>query len=404
MIYLNHSSTSSPKAPAVAEAIGAYLAGAAGVPGRGEHGGGAEAARTIARLRKRLADLVNADAPERMVLTSGATQALNLAILGLLMFGRTPRGAGARPRVVFSALEHNSVTRPLMALEERGLIDTTEVPFDAEGLVDPEAVGRAVDEQTVLVAVQRASNVLGSIQATAEIRRRINAAAQTPPLLLVDAAQAAGVVPIDVRAEGIDLLAFSGHKGLLGPTGTGALYVSPRAFPGAGGFELAPALQGGTGVDSDQRRMPAQMPSRFEAGTPNVLGQVGFLAALEDPSRPGVERTIAHERTLADRFIDAWRDEPRLSIFGPRDRLRRAVGTGVVSFTVRGMSPADVEGVLGSSFGIAVRAGLHCAPGAHRLMGTLASGGTVRISPGPFSTDADIDALNDALRDVVATV
>jgi selenocysteine lyase/cysteine desulfurase len=348
-----------------------------------------------------LAELFNAEAPERMILTSGATQALNLAIFGLFLFGRTPpTPGGSRPRVVFSALEHNSVTRPLMELADRGMIDTVEVPFDEEGLVDPKAVARATDDRTVLVAVQKASNVVGSVQEIGAIRRALDGAGRRP-LLLVDAAQAAGIAPIDVRAEGIDLLTFSGHKGPLGPTGTGGLYVSARAFPGAEGFELGPASVGGTGVDSESRRMPGRLPSRFEAGTPNVLGQVGLLAALDDPSRPTVAETLAHERRIADRFIDAWRDDARVRVFGPRDRSRRGVGTGVVSFGVRGMSPADVEGVLGSSFGIAVRSGLHCAPGAHRVLGTLEAGGTVRMSPGPASSERDADALTEALREIV---
>lgn len=388
-IYLDNASTSWPKPWAVGDAMVAFLREGAATPGRGAYALAAESEARVARLRRRLAEMVNAEGPERVVLLGSATDALNTAILGLF----TER-EDDRPRVVTTRLEHNSVTRVLHHLDSRGAIEVVSVPPDRQGFVTPDAVAGASNAETALVVVSHASNVLGTIQPIAQIAAACRRAAPEA-LVLVDACQSIGLLPIDVQRDRIDLLAFSGHKALMGPAGVGGLYVGPRVFPGNGRRVLRPTRYGGSGSDSASRDMPEDLPSRFEAGTPNSVGQVGLLAAIEDASRPSPAEALAHERRLVDRFLAAVRDVRGVRLVGPADRSRCV---GIVSLVVDAHPPEEAAAALDASFGIAVRAGLHCAPGAHEAMGTLAGGGAIRVSPGAYSTDADIDRLAAALR------
>jgi cysteine desulfurase/selenocysteine lyase len=391
VVYLDNASTSWPKPACVASAMEAFLREGAATPGRGAYAMAAEAGRAVSRLRRRLAALIGSPDPERMILGTSATDGLNTAILGLF----EDAAAGPPARVVTTPLEHNSVSRPLHYLRARGVVEVVAVDAGPDGFVRAADVLDAADERTVLVAVTAASNVLGTIQPVGGIGRALRARAPRA-LFLVDACQSIGLVPVDVQRDAIDLLAFSGHKALLGPSGTGALYVSPRAWPGDGTARpLSPTRFGGTGVDSASPDMPRVLPARFEAGTPNTVGLVGLLAALEDPSRPPAEAALAHERAMIDRLLDAIRDVPRVRPVGPRDR---SGCVGVLSLVIDGMAAEEAAAALDASFGIAVRAGLHCAPGAHRAAGTLELGGTLRVSPGPFTTAAEIDLLVEALR------
>lgn len=404
-IYLDHATTSWPKPPGVGEAMTRYLREGAATPGRGAYASARDAGRQIDQLRDALASMIGAKSGERMVLTSGATESLNIAILGLFSGDRPGRELPAPPpRVVTTVLEHNSVRRPLAALQARGLIEVVEVGCDREGFVSAEAVLAAVDARTALVAMTGVSNVVGTMQPITEVGRGLrSAAAHARVLFLVDGSQGAGLVPIDVGASGIDLLAFSGHKALLGPPGTGVLYVSERA-----GVRVSPVRFGGSGGggggDSASSEMPGEMPHRFEAGTPNTVGFVGLLAALGEDAPARQDEVLAHERRLLGMMIEGLAAHERVRLIGPAGTDRRV---GILSLTVLRYEPDEVSAILDGSFGISVRAGLHCAPGAHRALGTFEAGGggggsgTVRVSPGWATTPDDVGRFLEAMERLV---
>lgn len=390
VVYLDHGATSWPKPPAVAEEIARFLREDAGNPGRSGHALSMAATRVVDRARTRLGELLKAE-PARVIFTSGATEALNLAILGVV---RSAQDRGQqRPHVVSTVLEHNAAARPLTLLAMRREIDVSVVGCDHEGFLDAEQVVRAVRAETRLVCVTHASNVTGALQPAAIITRAV-AEKWPEALTLVDVAQTAGLLPIDVGLLGADLVAFSAHKALQGPTGLGALYLGPRVWPkvsGGGRVRIAPVLQGGTGGDSTSALNPDELPWAFESGTPNTVGMAGLLGAMR--STPGPGAALAHERALAARLIAGLSALAGVRVLGPKDAARR---TGVVSFTSEAMAPHELAGVLDDAFGICVRAGLHCAPHTHRALGTHPHG-AVRASPGPGSTEGDIDALLSAL-------
>jgi cysteine desulfurase / selenocysteine lyase len=407
-IYLDNASTSWPKPPGVAAAMLEHLEAGSATPARGAYAMAVKSSRAIAALRLRLARLIGAPDPDYIVLTTGATESLNMAIFGLFEAPSStvmPKvQTDAPPRVVTTQLEHNAVTRPLAALKRKGWIDLVVVPADADGFIDAAALLAAINENTALVALTHASNVLGTIQPVARLGELVKDRAPGA-LTLVDASQSIGLVPIDVHSDAIDLLAFSGHKTLLGPPGTGVLYVSDRAMGQADALPLCtlrPTRMGGTGDDSSSDTMPETRPGRFEPGTPNTVGFVGLLAAIDaqDKARDETDApgALAHERCHCARLIEHLHKLSGTHILGTTDVNRRV---GVVAFTLDAMDPAACAAVLDASFGICVRAGLHCAPGAHAWAGTLERGGAIRVSPGPFTTDADIDALLAALDQFV---
>ncbi|HEY6001677.1 MAG TPA: aminotransferase class V-fold PLP-dependent enzyme [Anaeromyxobacter sp.] len=378
-IYLDNAATSFPKPPAVGEAMSEFLAHGAGNPGRSGHALAVAAQRVVSDARRMLASLLGAPDPARIAFAQNATDALNLALWGLLRPG---------DRVVSTALEHNAVARPLAALADRG-VAVARVRCGPDGALDLRDLERALkDAPTRLVAMIHASNVAGTILPAAEAAKLAH---EHGALFLLDAAQTAGALPIDVVRMGVDLLAFPGHKALLGPTGTGGLYVAP-------GVKLAPMRQGGTGIRSEEERQPEEMPEGLEAGTLNTVGIAGLAAALRYLGARGVEEIRAREVALADRLLSALREMPPVRVHGPGD-ARRQVGT--VSLSMEGWEPVDLAAALDGSFGIAVRAGLHCAPLAHRTLGTYPSG-TVRISVGPFTTEEHVDRAVAALRALAA--
>jgi cysteine desulfurase family protein len=396
VIYLDNAATSWPKPPEVAAAMGRFLAQDAANPGRAGHRMAVAAERMLDRVRKALADLIGGDDPARLIFALNGTDALNIAIKGVL--GRWidgGQGKGARPHVITSALEHNSVSRPLEALARRGggAIDVTRVGYSpTTGQIDPDEIGRAIQARTRLIVLTHASNVLGTIQPIAAVGAL--ARAHGVPFL-VDAAQTMGVVPIDVAAQHIDLLAFPGHKSLLGPTGTGGLYVGSAITLEA----LSPLREGGTGGDSAHPTMPEEFPYFLEGGTPNTVGIAGLEAALRHLKTRGQAAILDHERGLIDRLIGGLSafGEDRCRIYGPKSA---AASVGALSFNLSGMAPEEVGGILDESFGIAVRPGLHCAPYAHQGLGTFPAG-TIRVSPGPFSTAEQIDRLLEALGQIL---
>ena len=377
-VYLDNAATSFPKPESVYEAMDRYGRTVGGSPGRAEHKGAAEATAMVAGARHDLARLLNASDPNRVIFAANATQALNLALKGLLRPG---------DHVVTSSVEHNAVWRPLKALERRG-VEVSAVRCTPEGVLDPADVAAALRPNSRLIAVTHASNVLGTLLPVAELAELAH---QRGLLILVDAAQTAGAVPIDVAGLGIDLLAFTGHKGLLGPAGTGGLVVGP-------GVELEPLLEGGTGGNSALETMPPDLPMHLEAGTLNGVGIAGLRAGVRFLLEQGVEAVRRHECELTDHLLTGLRMLPGVTVYGPRDPTAR---TAVVSVNIEDFEPEQVGLALDEAYDVATRAGLHCAPQAHRTMGTIERG-TLRLSPGFFTTHEDITYALEALEGIVA--
>jgi cysteine desulfurase family protein len=337
-----------------------------------------ESQRVVEDARRRVARLINAE-PERVALTANATDGLNAALKGFLRPG---------DHVVTSAIEHNSINRPLAGLAATRGITYSAVAAESDGTVRSGALEDAIRPATRLIAVTHASNVLGVVQPLEEyaaVARRRGVA------LLIDASQTAGVVPIDVRALGLDMVAFPGHKGCLGPMGTGALYVRP-------GLSVSAFREGGTGFAAESERHPEEYPYHLEGGTPNAHGLSGLAAGLAFVEDAGVERIGAHERSLALQFVDALRGHPGVTVYGTGARERRI---GPVSLSLAGWDPAEAGAHLDARYEIACRPGLHCAPGAHRMIGTHPRG-TVRFSFGCFNTPADVESAVRAIRDMAA--
>jgi len=375
--YLDNAATSWPKPEAVYQAVEHFMREVGATPGRGGHWREEEAARIADEARAALAQLFNAPDPAGVAFTMNATQAINLALKGLLRPG---------DHVITSSIEHNAMWRPLKALERRGTA-LTAVPCAADGALDPADVEAAIRPNTRLIAMLHASNVLGTILPIAEIGR---IAHDHGIPLLVDAAQTAGAHPVDMEALGIDLLAFAGHKGVYGPHGTGALVVHP-------GIHLETWVEGGSGTESAPETMPEALPLRLEAGTQNAAGIAGLLAGVRFVLEQGVERIREHEMTLTGQLIEALQDTPGLTVLGPSDLAQR---TAVVSVVVEGYVPDQLAVVLDQVFDVATRAGLHCAPQAHRTAGTLETG-ALRFSPGYFNTPADVAYAAESLRSIL---
>lgn len=348
-------------------------------PGRGSHEMALRAGRVLLEARKALAELFHVSNPNDIILTMNTTHALNIAIQGLLRPG---------DHVVTTTVEHNSIRRPLEAMRRLRGVEVTYVRADEAGRVDMRALEEAIRPNTRLVAVTHSSNLLGTVLPVGEIgtitrRRGVR--------LLVDAAQTAGVLDIDVQAMNIDLLAFPGHKGLMGPQGTGGLYIHPD-------LELEPLLYGGTGSRSESPEQPAARPDRYEAGTPNTVGVAGLAAGVRFVQEQTVRAIREKEDALTRRLMEGLRSVPGVRLLGPGPEEER---TAIVSFLLDGYDPAELAFLLDQHFGIAVRAGFHCTPLAHECAGTLGTG-AVRASPGYFNTEADIDALIDAVKELAA--
>ena len=377
-IYLDNAATSFPKPPRVYEHLRDALEKYGGCPGRGSYEMARRSGEIVDQTRAVLAELFGVAEPERIVFTLNATDALNLAIKGVLRQG---------DHVVTTVMEHNSVSRPLHGLERDGVITVTRVAASREGMIDPQDIRRAIGHRTRLVAIQHASNVTGSLQPIADIGRIVRAADR---LLLVDAAQTAGAYPIHVHEMHIDLLAFPGHKGLMGPPGTGGLYVGSRAT-------VKPLREGGTGGLSELPYQPEEFPMRLEAGSPNTLGIALLGESVRFILQYGVAWIREQDMQITQRLLDGLRAEERCTIYGPLDLEHRVA---VVAINIQGWAPEAVGEFWHRAFGIAVRTGLQCAPGVHRTIGTFPSG-TVRISPGYFTTDDEIDCCLQAVAETV---
>ena len=384
--YLDNAATSWPKPDAVAQAISRFLATEAANPGRAGHRMAVAAERMLDRVRGQLTEFIGGTDPQRMILTMNCTDALNIAFKTMLRAG---------DHVITTMLEHNSVNRPLQTMADRGFITLTRVGFSPQyGVIDPDDVRKAIGPKTRLIALTHASNVLGTIQPAAEIGRIARAHGVK---FLLDAAQTIGVVDIDVARDGIDWLAFPGHKSLLGPTGTGGLYVHSTVDL----KELIAFREGGTGGDSSNPVQPREMPYFLEGGTPNTVGVAGLEAGVQFVRNNHPAETLAHERHLVQQLADALTALPRVRGYGPAGAGAADNRVGTICFNVEGLTPQEIGGILDESYGIAVRPGLHCSPYAHRVLGTFPDG-TVRMSPGQFNTAADVAKLIGALRDITA--
>jgi cysteine desulfurase family protein len=377
MIYLDNAATSFPKPESVYQALDRFARTDLANPGRAGHKMALAAERILDDARHLLNQLFHGEGPERFIFTLNCTDALNMAFKGVLAPG---------DHVITTDLEHNSVSRPLRAMELAGKITLTRLGADGGGTIDPDAIRRALTPRTRLIAQTHASNVLGTVQPIADIG---TIAREHEVLFLVDAAQTAGVLPIDIQAANIDLLAFPGHKSLFGPTGTGALYVGPAAVVGAW-------REGGTGGDSSSETQPRDYPYFLEGGTPNVLGVAGLAAGIHYVAEQGLDKIHRHEVELCERLWRRLDEIGGYEVFGHREYARRV---GTLSFRSESLPAAELGGILDQAFDIAVRPGLHCAPYIHRNIGTFPDG-AVRASPGAFTTAADIDRLAEALAEI----
>lgn len=378
-IYFDNAATSWPKPPEVAEAMVHFLDEIGANPGRSAHRMAVEAGRRVYEAREVVARLFNAPDPLRVVFGPNATEALNLALQGYLRPG---------DHVVTSSMEHNSVMRPLRALERHG-VEVTVVPCAPDGSLDPADVEAAIRPNTVLVVLNHASNVVGTILPVAEVGMSMRGT-RGSPLLVVDAAQTAGAVSIDMQADGIDMLAFTGHKSLYGPMGTGGLIIGERVDL----ERLEPLKRGGTGSRSEVEEQPDFLPDMCESGTPNAVGLAGLAAGVRWVLARGVEAIRAHEVALTRRLIEGLRAIPGVAVYGTLDPERQ---TATVSFNIAGMDPSEVGLRLDEEFGVLCRVGLHCAPAAHKTIGTFPTG-TVRFGLGAFNTEEEIDRALEAVE------
>lgn len=375
-LYLDNAATSWPKPPAVVEAVRQALVEIGASPGRSAHRMAREAARVVEDARERVAQFFHIGDPGYVVFTKNATESINVVLRGWLRSG---------DRVLMSSMEHNSVARPLKSLELTGVC-VEEIPCGVEGTLDLDRMKQCMDPPPRLVVLTHASNVNGALLPVVEASQ-ICSAHDVP--LLLDAAQTAGLQPIDVQSLNLGMLACSGHKALLGPPGVGILYVRPD-------LDVLPLMQGGTGSRSEELSHPETCPDRFESGTGNLPGVAGLAAGLKFILERGQEKILAHELHLAAILERELARIPGVRVLMPSRR-----GTGVVSFTVEGFNPSDIGFILDEAFDIAVRTGLHCAPLAHRTLSTLPEG-TVRVSPGYGTMEADIRILVEAMSTIVS--
>jgi cysteine desulfurase family protein len=377
MIYLDNAATSWPKPPAVASAMVRFLDEVGANPGRSGHSRSVEAARRVYAAREAVAELFHVEDPLRIVFSANATGALNLALRGLLRPG---------DHVITSSMEHNSVMRPLRVLEQAG-VAVTVVPCSPEGYLQQADIEPALRSNTVVVVLNHASNVVGTLLPVAEVGKIVR---QHGAILLVDAAQTAGAVPLDVVADRIDLLAFTGHKSLYGPMGTGGLVVGPRVDLA----RMEPLLQGGTGSRSEHEEQPDFLPDRYESGTLNAVGLAGLEAGVRWVLNRGVETIRARERLLTQKLIEGLDQIDGVTVHGSRDPARQMA---TVSFSLEGWEPSEVGLRLDEEDQILCRVGLHCAPAAHRTLGTFPNG-TVRFSLGAQNTIEEVEAAIQAVR------
>jgi cysteine desulfurase family protein len=380
MIYFDNAATSFPKPKSVGEAMIEFMDKIGANPGRSGHRLSVEAGRIVLDAREAIAKLLNVDDPMRIVFQSNATEALNLGLRGILNAG---------DHVITGSMEHNSVMRPLRDLEQKG-IELTIVQGSKEGFLEPQYVSEAVKKNTKMIVLNQASNVVGSLLPTREVGK---IAREKNIPFLIDAAQTAGCFPIDMKSDLIDLLAFSGHKSLLGPQGTGGLVIGENVDI----KELTHLKSGGTGSRSEYEKQPDFLPDKYESGTLNTVGLAGLAVGVHFVLEETVEKIRDKEMELTRRFIDGARELPGLTLYGGLNEKRQ---TSTISFVLSNVSPSETGLILDEKYDVLCRVGLHCAPMAHRTIGTFPNG-TVRFGMGYFNTSAEVDLALEALKDMV---
>ncbi|MFP4355210.1 MAG: aminotransferase class V-fold PLP-dependent enzyme [Phycisphaerae bacterium] len=384
-IYMDNSATSFPKPDTVTAAMVDFAENCGASAGRGAYQEARDCGQILQTCRRRIAELINAETPEQILFTLNCSEALNIVIRGLLNTAR------AGTHAIATAMEHNSVLRPFNALAgQMGLVPEFVSCDGQSGLVDPEDIRRAIRPETALIACVHVSNVSGTKQPIEQVAA-VAREAQVPSL--IDAAQSAGHVPIDVQALGADFVAFPGHKGLLGPLGTGVLYVGPGWAE-----KLATMKEGGTGSISEQAVQPEFLPDKFEIGSHNAIGIAGLSEGVAWLLEEGVGNIRRHDEQLCHEFMSRTEDVAGLSVYGPREVRHRC---GVFSVRVEGMDPTELANTLEAEFEVLTRPGIHCAPLAHETIGTHPVG-TTRLSFGPFTTIQEVDIAAGALRDIAS--
>lgn len=380
MIYLDNAATSWPKPPEVLKAMIDALERAGGNPGRSGHRLSIAAARIVYDTREEIARFFSISDPLRVIFTNNATHAINLVLRGMLK---------PEDHVVTTSMEHNAVMRPLRHLERQG-VRLSIVPCAPDGTLDTRKISKAVNAKTRLIAITHASNVVGTVLPVAEIA---SIAHQAGSLLLLDAAQTAGVIPVNMSEMGIDLLALTGHKELQGPPGIGGLVIADNVDVS----QIEPLVRGGTGSRSESEEQPGDLPDKFESGTANLVGIAGLGAGLQWIQERGIDEIRNHMKKLSLSLIDGLSSLPKLKIYGTHD-IEHSVA--IVSFTIDGMRVSEIGLRLDEEYHVLSRVGLHCAPAAHKTIGSFPEG-TVRLAPGVFTTMNDIQEAIQAISKVI---
>jgi cysteine desulfurase family protein len=380
LIYLDNSATSFPKPEIVYEFMDSFYRTHGVSPGRSGFDAAIETEEIVQNTRKMLTGFFNGDDPNRLTFSYNASDSLNMILMGLAEKG---------DHVVTTKLEHNSVLRPLHHLELNGVIEVTHIPFDKHGYIHPDDIKKAIKKNTKMVVVNHGSNVIGTVQAIADIGKICKEAGVC---FVVDASQSAGAIPIDMKAMGIDALAFTGHKCLMGPTGIGGSYIMED-------LPIKGTRFGGTGVRSAQKTHLTEFPYRMECGTLNTIGVAGLYAGTKWVLEQGIEKLHAQEMALWEKLKNGVKDIENITLYcadGPANR------NAVLSMNIDKFDSGDVGTLLDVDYDIACRTGLQCAPLVHEGIGTIDIHGTVRLSIGPFNTEAHIDAAIEALKDIVS--
>jgi cysteine desulfurase family protein len=379
LIYFDNSATSWPKPPGVIEAMGVLINEIGANPGRSGHQLAVEASRVVYAAREKVNALFNGPDPLRVIFGKNITEALNLVLMGFLKRG---------DHVITSSMEHNAVMRPLRALEYQG-VQVSVIPCNSEGGLEYQNVEKAIQENTNLIVINHGSNVTGTIMPIAEIGK---IARKYSLLFLVDTAQTAGAYPIDMVDMNIDLLAFTGHKSLLGPMGTGGLVIGSRVDVS----KIEPLIRGGTGSRSEEEFQPEFIPDKFESGTQNAVGLAGLIEGINFIQQEGIEAIRQHEIDLISHLKEDLNKIAGVVIYAPRHSEDQ---TATLSFSISGKSPSEVGFMLDEDFGILSRVGLHCAPAAHKTIGTFPTG-SVRFGLGIFNSHREVDDTINAVKQI----
>jgi cysteine desulfurase family protein len=383
MIYFDNAATSWPKVPGVADAMVDFLTNIGANPGRSGHRMAVESGRIVYDTREAVAKLFNAPDPLRIVFGYNVTEALNLALHGLLHPG---------DHIMASSMEHNSMMRPIRALENNGVLVTV-VQCSSEGFLDLDDITSAIKPSTTMIALNHASNVIGTLLPITEVGQICR---EHDILFLVDTAQTGGAYPIDMQYDCIDLLGFTGHKSLYGPMGTGGLIFGDRV--NVKNFE--PLKRGGTGSKSDSEIQPDFLPDIGESGTPNAVGLAGLNASIQWILEKGVDNIRAHEMALTQQLIDGLLSIPKVIVYGG---LEAQDQTATISFNIFDREPSDVGVILDEEFGIMCRVGLHCTPVSHKTIGTFPDG-AIRFGLGLFNTTHEVETAISAVRQISTTI